>query len=84
MLSGFYKKIKAAFDKVLTMSISATPPGNKVHYFSSTEKGAAGSIPVHREDDSKEQRWLRRNTTHFVKIIIPRIPIDEVFKLKKA
>jgi hypothetical protein len=40
---------------------------------------------VHRENPSTtEPRWLQRNSTHFVKIIIPRDPIDGVYKLMKA
>lgn len=84
LLNEFYKTIAAITAKVLTMSISATPPGNNIHYFLDSAKGAAGVIPVHREVDSKEQRWLQRNTTHFVKIIIPRVPKQKVFELKRA
>lgn len=84
LLNEFYKKIEATIEKVLTMSISATPPGDNIHYFLNTDKGAAGVIPVHCEDDSITQRWLQRSTTHFVKIIIPRVPEQKVFELKRA
>ena len=81
LINEFYKRIGDQFNKVLTMSISATPPGDNIHYFSSVEEGADGEYTLHSKDAG--QRWLQRNTTHFVKIIIPRIPNDEVFALKK-
>lgn len=81
LINEFYKRIGDQFNKVLTMSISATPPGDNIHYFSSVEEGADGEYTLHSKD--KGQRWLQRNTTHFVKIIIPRIPNDGVFTLIK-
>lgn len=30
-----------------------------------------------------EQKWLHRNCTHYVQIIVPRMPIDKVFTLKR-
>ena len=40
-------------------------------------------LPLHFEDQDEDRvRWLKRNTTHFVKIVIPRQPREQVFKLK--
>ena len=37
-------------------------------------------VPVHLEGD-QTKRWLKRNTTHFVQIVIPRMPNANVFRL---
>lgn len=68
-----------ALDEV-RMSISAAAPGENVSYFDRIE-GARGEFVVHTKDDLS--RWLRRNTTHFLKIVIPREPSNDVFKLKR-
>ncbi len=60
---------------------SATAPGSNTSYFRNSSRGAAGHVLVHQEE-SGAPRWLQRNTTHFVKIIIPRVPKDNVFALK--
>jgi hypothetical protein len=64
------------------MSISAAAPGAKIYYFNPGNPSAAGIVPVHLEGD-KTKRWLRRNCTHFVQIIIPRRPVDDVFQLNR-
>ncbi|RTL26712.1 MAG: hypothetical protein EKK47_20665 [Burkholderiales bacterium] len=63
------------------MSISASAPGNKVHCFSEAY-GAEGEFVVHSQDEA--DRLLRRNATHFLKIVIPRQPAAEVFTLKRV
>jgi len=78
LVSGFYAKIAPGMPRILTMSLSASPPGQNVRYFSSTVKGAKGEFKLHDEAVTAE-RWLKRNTTHFVKIIIPRQPLSQVF-----
>jgi pimeloyl-ACP methyl ester carboxylesterase len=67
----------------LAISISATNPGPNVRYFRSQREGARGEIVLHREalDDGGGKPILNRNKTHLVEIIIPRRPIDKVFKL---
>ncbi len=84
LMSGYYAKIRGDEEKVVAMSISAAPVGNNVGFFDSTEAGAPGYLIVHRfdDDDRDEMRIrLRRNMTHLVKIVIPRQPRDDVFKL---
>ena len=83
LLNGFYKLIGKTVEKILTMSISATPPGNNVKYFSDAKRGAPGEMVIHSLDDNDQTRWLQRNTTQFVRIIIPRSPSDKVFQLKR-
>jgi pimeloyl-ACP methyl ester carboxylesterase len=85
LYENYYQMVPANLAKVLNMSISATPPGENVSYFGDFKRGAKGILPIHFEKQTKQQeRWLKRNTTHFVKIIIPRTPKPDVFKLKKA
>ena len=64
------------------MSISAAAPGAKIHYFDPDDPSAAGKVQVHLEGD-KTKRWLRHNSTHFVQIIIPRRPVEDVFRLNR-
>ena len=80
LLTNFYAKIRVG-DKVLTMSLSANPPGDNIRYFDSTKVGAKGSFKLH-DKEVESERWLKRNTTHYLKIVIPRRPIDNVFKVR--
>jgi len=75
----FYVQIPAGEPKELRLSISAASPGDKVKYFADAF-GGKGEFVVHSEEQT--DRWLQRNATHFLKIVIPRIPSAEVFKLK--
>jgi len=85
LVPNFYNKLPARVAKVLKMSISATPPGDNVSYFEKPKTGAKGSVTVHQLAEEDEfSRWLKRNTTHFVEIIIPRTPQSGVFKLKRV
>jgi len=83
--NGYYSKITpATAAKVLAMSISAVFPGGNVSYFHSTARGASGHMIVHRLlENDQASRWLKRNCTHFVEIIIPRVPKDGVFTLTR-
>jgi len=83
LLNEFYPRIGKNVEKILTMSISANAPGGNVSYFSDAKRGAPGEMVVHSLDDTTQTRWLQRNTTQFVRIIIPRSPSDNVFKLKR-
>lgn len=83
LYANFYAKIQGTAEKNLCMSISAAPLGDNVQYFSSFKTGAKGSIVLHQSAEDTGGRWLRRNTTHFLEIIIPRCPADDVFKIKK-
>lgn len=82
LVYGYYQRFPAGAKPVLYMSISAAPPGEYVKYFDPGDAGAGGMVSVHLDGD-KTSRWLRRNGTHFVQIIIPRRPVEDVFKLKR-
>lgn len=63
------------------MTISAAPPGKNVSYFHEEARGV-GQFIVHSQDYA--DRWLDRNATHFLKIVIPCQPSADVFRLTNA
>jgi pimeloyl-ACP methyl ester carboxylesterase len=79
MFELFYARIPADQAKELRLSVSAASPGDNVKYFADAF-GGKGEFVVHSEDEA--DRWLQRNATHFLKIVIPRVPSADVFKLK--
>ena len=81
LMNGYYPRIPEPLEKTVTMSLSANAPGDNVHYFSDSATGAKGEFKLHSQDALGE-RWLKRNTTHFVKIVIPRVPREQVFRLR--
>jgi hypothetical protein len=84
LLDVYYDKIPPSGKKELAISISAVRPGDNIGYFHNSSRGAAGHMVVHRRDETDpSSRWLKHNCTHFVKIIIPRVPEDRVFALIK-
>ncbi len=84
LMDGYYQRIKDG-DKSLKMSISVKPPGSNISYFSDHSQGAKGSFLFHTETETDiASRWLNRNSTHFVRIIIPRCPEFDVCKLTAA
>lgn len=82
LVDGYYKRFPEGANPVLYMSISAAAPGAKVHYFDPDDPSAAGKVAVHLEGDFTK-RWLPHNSTHFVQIIIPRRPVEDVFRLNR-
>lgn len=83
MFAKFYSAKLAGKPKELLVSVSATPPGRNVAYFApSVSGGGSGIYRVHIADDNlAEDRWLRRHCTHFLKIVIPRRPMEGVFRI---
>lgn len=84
LMSNYYAMLPKGIKEELLMSISAASPGNNVKYFERDKDGATQWVPIHLEDDSATQRWLKRNTTHFVQMVIPRRPSEKVFRLTNA
>lgn len=82
LVDGYYPRFSAGAKPVLYLSIYATAPGSNVNYFDPGNPGAAGMVPIHLEGDVT-RRWLRRNSTHFVQIVLPRRPIEDVFRLNR-
>jgi len=80
LFEGYYKLLPSTTDPTLYLSISAASPGNSINYFASQAEGAAQQVAISLEGD-RTRRWLQRNSSHFVQIIIPRMPAAGVFKL---
>jgi hypothetical protein len=82
LVDGYYPKVPGSEDPVLYLSISAAAPGKNISYFANLKTGAAMEIAIHFKSETAS-RWLKRNSTHFVRIILPRQPVDEVFRLTR-
>lgn len=79
---GFYAQIPSSGLKSLAMTITATDPGDNVSYFKHGEARSRGVVQLHGK--LQADRWLKRHSTHFIRIIVPRIGSDKLFRLKKA
>lgn len=82
LMDGYYRLITDRDEPVLYLSISAASPGKNISYFASQKIGADMQIAIHYKSDVTA-RWLKRNSTHFVRIILPRQPADKVFRLTR-
>jgi len=81
--SGFYKQIEAEESRQLHFAVSATDPGDRIAYFSRESKMKRGLVNIH--DFSKPgERWLKRHSTHFIRIIIPRVARPNIFTIRRA
>lgn len=75
----------------LMMRLSAAPLGRNVAYFSTPdgrdfaegEQIASPDLLLVHEDVPGSEPWIQPDTTHFVKFIVPRLPAERVFGLKR-
>lgn len=77
---GFYDRIAPGHPAELHLSLSAAPPGPNARYFASTAVGAAGHWRLHAREQAA--RWLRRHTTHYLRVVIPRHTAESVLSLR--
>jgi len=82
LVEGYYPRVPGRADPVLYLSISAASPGKNISYFASEKIGGDLQVAVHYQSETA-MRWLKRNSTHFVRIILPRQPADKVFRLTR-
>lgn len=81
LVDRFYPQLRAASgEEALHLSLSAAPPGPNARYFASTAVGAAGHWKLHAQD--AQGRWLQRHSTHYLRIVIPRVAADGVFQAR--
>ncbi len=80
---GFYSLVPEGSPMGLALTATATDPGRNVSYFAHGAPSKRGVLDLH-DRDNKADRWLQRHCTHFVKIIVPRVGTDELFKLRRA
>ncbi|MFN3816216.1 esterase/lipase family protein [Brevundimonas sp.] len=86
LMQRFYPMLRQGEARQLAMSISAARIGPNIRYFDKTRDGATGHIVIHREnpdDAAAGEERLHRNATHLVEVIIPRQPVDKVFRLSQ-
>ncbi|MHA6286978.1 esterase/lipase family protein [Maricaulis sp. CAU 1757] len=84
LVGGFYRLFSRDVDRRLAVSLSAAPPGPNVRYFDKTREGAHGHVLLHDGDASRRAELdarLHRSATHLVELILPRQPVDKVFRL---
>ncbi len=82
LIEGYYPKVPGNNFSALYLSISAAAPGKNISYFADQKIGADMQFPIHFQSQAAS-RWLKRNSTHFVRIILPRQPANKVFKLTR-
>lgn len=83
LVNRIYRHFANPGEARLKLSISAAPPGSHAQYFARGEKTTQGEVNVHGGGAEPASRFLHRNSTHFVKIIIPRVPDMDVFKIRR-
>ncbi len=87
LIERYYPIIASPQNRKVAISISAAAIGPNVRYFDKTKVGAEGSLVVHEANEAQRSGLggarLNRNSTHLVEIIVPRQPLDKVFKLSR-
>jgi pimeloyl-ACP methyl ester carboxylesterase len=79
---GFYSKISKDAQRSLVMTITASDPGSNVSYFDHGAPAPRGIVKLH--GSAQSDRWLKRHSTHFIKLIVPRVGAKKLFTLKRA
>ena len=52
-------------------------------YFSNKKGDKRGLVPLHQKV-RPSGRWLKRHSTHFIRIIVPRAAATAIFTLRRA
>ncbi len=79
--NGWYSRIDDPAERQLLFAVTAADPGERIAYFEH-RPGARGLVHLHRQQT--DNRWLKRHTTHFIRLIIPRAASADVFRLRRA
>ena len=80
---GFYDQVPASKLEELAFTVTAEDPGDRISYFSRRRDARHGLVNLH-ERESPENRWLKRHSTHFVTLVIPRVGVPTTFSLRGA
>ena len=80
---GFYDRIPGRDPKELHFTVTAADPGDRIAYFSRESAMKRGLVMLHQESPPG-LRWLKRHSTHFIRVIVPRAADPGIFKLKRA
>ncbi|TFH23914.1 MAG: hypothetical protein E4H03_05010 [Myxococcales bacterium] len=76
---GFYAQIPQNSARELSFTVTAQDPGDRIAYFSRRRRAARGVVRLHGREVG--DRWLKRHSTHFVKVVVPRAADRSIFKL---
>tara|TARA_R110000868_G_scaffold411318_1_gene703082 strand:+ start:4623 stop:6107 length:1485 start_codon:yes stop_codon:yes gene_type:complete len=83
---GFLRKtLTARYAPVLAAAITAVSPGEKIAYFSKDAREGSGLITLRAQTPTEidgSDRFLRRYSTHFLRVIVPRVLDDDVFTVR--
>lgn len=83
---GFFRgALSADYEETLAAGITASAKGKRIGYFSLDSEEASALIQLRAldpGDETKGKRFLRRYTTHFLRVIVPRVARDDVFTVK--
>ena len=87
LLANFLRdRIPPSYEASLAAGITAASPGKRVGYFDIDGKEHSALIRLRAlepGDEEKGKRFLRRYTTHFIRVILPRVTSDDVFTVRK-
>ncbi|WP_291843178.1 hypothetical protein [Maricaulis sp.] len=86
LLANFLRdRIPPSYEASLAAGITASAPGKRVGYFTVDGKEHSALIRLRAlepGDEEKGRRFLRRYTTHFLRVILPRVARDDVFTVR--
>ncbi|OLF80619.1 hypothetical protein AWH62_14820 [Maricaulis sp. W15] len=87
LLANFLRdRIPRGYEASLAAGITAASPGKRIGYFDVDGKEHSALIRLRAldpGDEEKGKRFLRRYTTHFLRVILPRVASDDVFTVRK-
>lgn len=83
LLASFLRdRIPPSYEASLAAGITAASPGKRIGYFDLDGKEHSALIrlrALETGDEEKGKRFLRRYSTHFIRVILPRVARDDVF-----
>ncbi|WP_300542163.1 triacylglycerol lipase [Maricaulis sp.] len=83
---GFFRgALSEEYEETLAAGITASAPGSRIAYFSRDSDQASALIQLRAlnpEAGDESDRFLRRYTTHFLRVIVPRVADDDVFTVR--
>ncbi|MEE8311483.1 MAG: hypothetical protein V3R77_04440, partial [Candidatus Binatia bacterium] len=78
---GFYAQIRKGSARELSFTVTAQDPGDRIAFFSRKRSAARAVVRLHGRDVG--DRWLKRHSTHFIKVVVPRAADRAIFKLRR-
>lgn len=86
LLANFLRdRIPPSYEASLAAGITAASPGKRVGYFNMDGKEHSALIRLRAldpGDETRGKRFLKRYSTHFLRVILPRATSDDVFTVR--